>query len=485
MQARTNLGMSLGQMLTGAFDPTMRMQGMRDAAAVAQAQSNIEFNNLRAETERGQADVLKRQLQLDPDTLALQDMGITGPLAGMLKQFAKTGDYGNGTMSVPNYMPDGTMNLANSSYEQPIKPTGWDDNLAKNYLKRRAAFDYGISMGEKNPQNIQKSIGEGMDNNFVAGAGDDPLQYGVRKAAVGGKPEDVQTVQLLQKIAERGGSQQELEAAARALILGKGKDLYDFSKDGVGNNVTGGYTENPGPFDGGGDEKNWVYDTGRGVLVNKVTGQAKAPTLNGKPIPQPPKKTIDLSGTAQKELFEADDMAQAAQNTIDMLKTAQILNKKAFSGFGASSRAWADKAIPNWLGGDEERAAATVELDNIMQTQALEALKSTFGGSPTEGERKILLEIQASSEKTPAQRASIIRRAMAMADRRRKVAAEKAKALRSGTFFTQDREIQGGALEKAPPAGAPAPKARTVVKTGMYKGRRVVQYSDGTMEYAK
>jgi hypothetical protein len=72
-----------------------------------------------------------------------------------------------------------------------------------------------------------------------------------------------------------------------------------------------------------------------------------------------------------------------------------------------------------------------------MTGQALESLKLIFGGMPTEGERKILLEMQASAEKTPAQRKDIMIRAAAAAKSRGEYASRKALAIRTGTYLTE------------------------------------------------
>lgn len=141
-------------------------------------------------------------------------------------------------------------------------------------------------------------------------------------------------------------------------------------------------------------------------------------------------KQANLSATEQKELFEADEMVQASQNVQSALQDALKLNDKAYSGYGAKVRAVARSNLP----GESEAANATIELDNLMTGQALESLKSTFGAMPTEGERKILLEMQASAEKTPAQRKAIINRAIAMAKRREKINADKAEKLRTGEY---------------------------------------------------
>ena len=96
------------------------------------------------------------------------------------------------------------------------------------------------------------------------------------------------------------------------------------------------------------------------------------------------------------------------------------------------------------LPGESEQANATINLDNIMTTQALESLKSTFGAAPTEGERKILLDIQASADKTPKQRKEIIERAMKAAENRLIFNTNKAKALRNGTHNVIDPQGQNG-----------------------------------------
>lgn len=140
-----------------------------------------------------------------------------------------------------------------------------------------------------------------------------------------------------------------------------------------------------------------------------------------------------LSATAQKELFESDELAQTSGNVISMLNEAKKLNAAAMSGPYATTRAKAMSLLP----GDNAAADATINLDNIMTGQALESLKATFGGMPTEGERKILLDMQASADKTPKQREEIMNRAIAAAERRLKFNQDKAKSLREGSYFKQ------------------------------------------------
>lgn len=158
----------------------------------------------------------------------------------------------------------------------------------------------------------------------------------------------------------------------------------------------------------------------------------------GMAVPQKAGKEVQLSATAQKELFEADETIQASSNVIGLLEQAKALNKKAYSGYGAKQRAIARSNLP----GASEEADATINLDNIMTSQALESLKAIFGGMPTEGERKILMDIQASVDKTPAQRETIMDRAKTAVQNRIKFSTEKANKLRAGEYFKPTQQAE-------------------------------------------
>ena len=140
---------------------------------------------------------------------------------------------------------------------------------------------------------------------------------------------------------------------------------------------------------------------------------------------------VKLSPTEQKELFEADDTVQSGVGAISSLKKALELNNKAYSGVGAGTRA----TIMSNLPGQSEAADATIALDNIIMDQALSQMKAIFGGNPTEGERAILLDLQASASKTPTQRKAILDRAIASTQRRVEFSRKKADDLRTGKYM--------------------------------------------------
>lgn len=173
-------------------------------------------------------------------------------------------------------------------------------------------------------------------------------------------------------------------------------------------------------------------------------------------IPPKPK----LSATEQKEYFEADDRIAAGQNVVKNLESALSQNDAAYSGAMADERAWLVSNVGNLLGKETPSANATVDIKNLVSGQALEGLKTIFGGNPTEGERALLLELQASTEKTPAQRQQILQRGIEMANRR----------------LERDRAIQGGLSTGTIYQNSPAQSVGTSTPQPSGQGQKVRQY---------
>lgn len=140
-----------------------------------------------------------------------------------------------------------------------------------------------------------------------------------------------------------------------------------------------------------------------------------------------------MSPTLQKELIEQDDTVATAQSTIGNIKKALDLNDKIDTGWRAVDRAKIRVQLP----GDSSKAKATLDYDNLVGTQTLGGMKAIFGGNPTEGERAILLELQASADKPADVRKAILERALTAAQRRIDLATARAKAIRGGTYLTE------------------------------------------------
>lgn len=146
-----------------------------------------------------------------------------------------------------------------------------------------------------------------------------------------------------------------------------------------------------------------------------------------------------LTATDKKAILEADEMVAANENAILALDQAMNINDKANQGFGASARGAFGNALPDILLPDfvssPESSAATAEYDNLVIGQALQSLKSIFGAAPTEGERKILMEMQGSASLPKEVRRGILERAKALAERRLEFNRQRSESLRGGSFY--------------------------------------------------
>lgn len=151
--------------------------------------------------------------------------------------------------------------------------------------------------------------------------------------------------------------------------------------------------------------------------------------LTGK---MPREDQAPLTATDKKAILEADENVFRIEGVISNLNSAKELNDKAYSGFGAETRGY----LSSLLGSQE--GEATQQYQNLVGEQALSNLKSIFGGNPTEGERKILLDLQASVNKSPEVRRSILEVATKMAEKRLQFSKQQAEQLRGGTYYGQN-----------------------------------------------
>lgn len=138
--------------------------------------------------------------------------------------------------------------------------------------------------------------------------------------------------------------------------------------------------------------------------------------------------------TTKKEIAEADDFIQQTQSAVASLQKALQLNRQAYAGAGAQTSAWlTNNTVGNIV--DRPGALATDELSNVITNQALASLRATFGGNPTEGERKILLDVAGSVSQPREVRRRIYESALQAAQKRLRFNEEKARRLRAGTYY--------------------------------------------------
>jgi hypothetical protein len=192
-------------------------------------------------------------------------------------------------------------------------------------------------------------------------------------------------------------------------------------------------------INGGGEAPQIVetYDPETGQPVKGYMQGGEFVPVGG--VKAPAARDNPMNATIMKEIFEADEALQAGQAVITGLDRALELNNQAYDGPFADQRSYAASLL------GDQGGIATQELKNVVTAQALESLKAVFGGMPTEGERKILLEIQGSVDQPKAVRDAIYRRARAAAERRIAENTAKAAALRNGSYFDGGYSAQSGA----------------------------------------
>lgn len=184
-----------------------------------------------------------------------------------------------------------------------------------------------------------------------------------------------------------------------------------------------------------------------------------------------------ITAIDKKFIEEADQMVMANKSVVDAMQKAKAVSSAANSGPLASARGWLganlpDSAVPDFLS-TSGSGMATMELDNQVVGNALSQLKTIFGGNPTEGERKILLDLQGSSSMPKEVRDRLYDTAARRAQRYAEFNEVKAAAMRSGEYYKpdfvmpipdpkkDDSDIEAGYNGTAPPLAGSKPSGAT------------------------
>lgn len=159
--------------------------------------------------------------------------------------------------------------------------------------------------------------------------------------------------------------------------------------------------------------------------IAEARKKAEVKEVGGFIIRQYADGSVDIVGKAQPKQ-DASTLGKVAEIqgnndnlnlTISSLQKAlQISKKGIYDGYGANQRADFVGSIP-FVNGTEE-SKRTQEYTNIVQGSALQQLKAIFGGMPTEGERAVLMKLQASATYPADVRAAILQEAIAAAQAR-------------------------------------------------------------------
>lgn len=160
------------------------------------------------------------------------------------------------------------------------------------------------------------------------------------------------------------------------------------------------------------------------------------------------------SNTTNKHAKDIADL-QGANDTIDtalssLNKALELSEQGIYDGYFASQRA---DLMGNFGGTDESKR--TQMYQNIITNQALSSLKSVFGGSPTEGEREMLLKVQASASYPADVRRAILQEAMQMARQKQASNRRQMQILGGGSG------VSGGGASGAGGGSLPSPTPST------------------------
>jgi hypothetical protein len=177
--------------------------------------------------------------------------------------------------------------------------------------------------------------------------------------------------------------------------------------------------------------------------IDPTSPAGKAYIASGK---MPREDQQPLTATDKKAILEADEASSRGQGVLENLDKAIELSKKAYTGPTAGLRGYG-ASLFGIKGGAE-----TEELSNVITSNSLSELKSIFGGNPTEGERKILLDIQGSVNKAPEVREKIFARAKQMAQRRLDLARKQAEEIRGGDYYKAAKDRKQPAEAEKPAA---------------------------------
>lgn len=128
---------------------------------------------------------------------------------------------------------------------------------------------------------------------------------------------------------------------------------------------------------------------------------------------------------------ETEDKISSVTQAMADVKEAFELNPNSFSGGALDQLQYIPLAA---LGSDAPKVVNTRRIENLLGEQALGRLKTTFGAAPTEGERKILMDLQGIGAKSLEERAEIMLRLYDVLDQRRERELKKLREITSGQY---------------------------------------------------
>lgn len=166
------------------------------------------------------------------------------------------------------------------------------------------------------------------------------------------------------------------------------------------------------------------------AMGNLAIGQANL-GIQGARLGLEADKASRLTGPELTMKSETEEAVAATDRMVKTLTQAYRLNKNTF---GNSAPEILQRKALELSGSKNKKLLDTRVLENMISKQAVEGLKTSFGGNPTEGERKILLDLEGAAAKTVEERGEILKRAYSAAKARNERYNKKLKEISSGSY---------------------------------------------------
>lgn len=145
------------------------------------------------------------------------------------------------------------------------------------------------------------------------------------------------------------------------------------------------------------------------TLANMSVAQANL-ALNQERFKNIQAQQAKLTPAEVKLKTETEDLIAASDAGMKALSQAYKLNPNTFDN---SLPDLAQRKLLETSGRKDQKLENTRIMENLLAEKALSGLKAAFGGNPTEGERKIMLDVQGIGAKSVEERGKIMKSAYA------------------------------------------------------------------------
>lgn len=188
-------------------------------------------------------------------------------------------------------------------------------------------------------------------------------------------------------------------------------------------------------------------------------------------------------GLAKNDVALIDAARSAPDRIASSQRVKQILAQNPITGTGAESRLALNKALATAGLVDGKDVANTEMLASTLASQTLDAIKTSGLGSGqgfTDKDRQFLERAKSGNIEMNSES---LRRIADLNEQSARATIRRGNTVIGKLRSSPEAGKMGQQLDLVEEPTAPKP-ARSVVRQGVYGGRKVIQYSDGTVEYA-